>query len=380
MALAYGRVLGRLLLSGNTSAASTGHLAARSYSASAAAAESGVPSVMRAAVVRATGPADALLVESDFPAPTLGAGQVIVKNQYAGINFIDTYHRKGLYHRDLPFIGGQEGGGEIAAVSPEAVEAGYKVGDRVAYSVLGTYSEYTAVPLAKLLPVPDGVGMDVAVCCPVQALTAHYLTSDAHAGLVKPGEWMLIHGTGGGTCQWAAQMAKIMGYKVIGTASKSKAALAAATGVDELIVLDEAPGTSYEDYSSVDVVAKVMEITDGKGVKAVIDGIGLATWEISLASLDQRGIFVSFGNASGTVPAFEPLKLIGKSLFMTRPKLLDYVGKREDLLRRSGDVFQWIKEGKLKVGVDRTFPLAQAPEGHKYLESGASKGKVLYQI
>ena len=234
--------------------------------------------------------------------------------------------------------------------------------------------------IQQLLPVPEGVGMDVAVCCPVQGLTAHYLTTDAHAGLVRPGEWMLIHGVGGGTCQWAAQMAKIMGYKVIGTTSESKEAIGRATGVDELIVLKDAPGASYEDYASVDIPARVAEITGGAGVKAVIDGVGLATWEISLASLGRRGIFVSFGNASGTVPAFEPLKLIGKSLFLTRPKLLDYVQDRDALVARSSEVFGWIREGKLKVSVDRAFPLDEAAEGHKYLESGASTGKVLYRI
>ena len=162
--------------------------------------------------------------------------------------------------------------------------------------------------------------------CPLvsQGLTAHYLTHDAHAGLAKPGDWMLIHGTGSGTCQWAAQMAKIQGFKVIGTCSKSKEEAARATGVDELIVLDEVPGTSYEDYKSRDIVAEVMKITGGEGVKAVIDGIGLATWEISLDCVGRRGIFVSFGNASGAVPAFPPLKLIGKSAFLTRPKLNDY--------------------------------------------------------
>ena len=346
----------------------------------ALAGDAAVPATMRAAVVRECGPADALRVERDFPVPACPAGGVLVRNEFAGINFIDTYHRKGLYPRDLPFIGGQEGGGTIAAVSPEAAAAGHAVGDRVAYSVFQTYAEYTAVPAAKLLPVPEGVGMDVAVCCPVQGLTAHYLTTDAHAGLVRPGEWMLIHGVGGGTCQWAAQMAKIMGYKVIGTTSESKEAIGRATGVDELIVLKDAPGASYEDYASVDIPARVAEITGGAGVKAVIDGVGLATWEISLASLGRRGIFVSFGNASGTVPAFEPLKLIGKSLFLTRPKLLDYVQDRDALVARSSEVFGWIREGKLKVSVDRAFPLDEAAEGHKYLESGASTGKVLYKI
>jgi NADPH2:quinone reductase len=335
---------------------------------------------MKAAVVREVGDAHALKVETDFPTPTLKPNSVIVKNEYAGINFIDTYHRKGLYARDLPFVGGQEGGGTVAAVSDEAAAQGIKVGDRVAYSVLGTYCQYTAVPAAKLLPVPEGVGMDVATSCVVQGLTAHYLTSSAHADLIKEGEWCLIHGVGGGTCQWAAQMAKIRGYKVIGTCSKGKQDVGEALGCDELIVCDEVPGTSYEDYESVDIVSRVMEVTNGVGAKCVIDGIGKSTVDISINSLAHRGIFVSFGNASGSVPAFPVLRLIGKSAYVTRPKLLDYVVTREELVERAGDIFGWLKEGKLNVSVDTTFPLDQAAEGHLYLEAGKTKGKLLYKI
>ncbi len=137
----------------------------------------------------------------------------------------------------------------------------------MAYSSFFSYGEYTAVPAAKLLPVPSNVGLDVATALVVQGMTAHYLTTSAHADLIKPGEWCLIHGTGGGTCQWAAQMAKLRGFRVIGTVSKGKEAVGRATGCDELIVLDEVPGTSYEDYTSVDVAKRVMEITGGKGVK-----------------------------------------------------------------------------------------------------------------
>lgn len=331
-------------------------------------------------MVRETGDAGVLKVEPDFPTPALQPGGVVVRNQYSGINFIDTYHRKGLYERDLPFVGGQEGGGTVAAVSPEAAAQGIKVGDRVAYSVFGSYAEYTAVPAAKLLPVPDGIGLDIATSCVVQGMTAHYLTSSAHADLIKPGEWCLIHGVAGGTCQWAAQMAKLRGFKVIGTAPKGKADVAAALGCDELILLDEVAGTSYEDYTSVDVVARVKEITKGEGVKCVIDGIGKATVDISIDSLARRGIFISFGNASGAVPAFPVLRLIGKSAYVTRPKLLDYTVTREELVWRSGDIYGWLKEGKLKVAVDTVFPLDQAAEGHRYLEAGKSKGKVLYEI
>lgn len=331
-------------------------------------------------VIRETGDAGVLKVETDYPSPSLGPGQVIVKNEFAGINFIDTYHRKGLYPRELPFIGGQEGGGTVAAVSSEAAAQGIKVGDRVSYSVLGTYAEYTAVPADKLLPVPEGVSLDVATACVVQGLTAHYLTTSAHANLIQPGEWCLIHGVGGGTCQWAAQMAKLRGFKVIGTVNKGKFNIAQSLGCDELIVLDEVPGTSYEDYTSVDIVARVKEITNGAGVKCVIDGIGKSTVDISIDSLGHRGIFVSFGNASGAVPAFPVLRLIGKSAYVTRPKLLDYVVTRKELLSRAEEIFGWLKSGKLSVSVDTTFPLDQAAEGHRYLEAGKSKGKVLYKI
>lgn len=331
-------------------------------------------------MVREVGPADVLKVETDFPTPKLAAGQVIVKNEFSGINFIDTYHRKGLYPRDLPFVGGQEGGGTVAAVSDEAAAQGIKVGDRVAYSVFGSYAEYTAVPASKLLPVPEGVGLDVATSCVVQGMTAHYLTSSAHADLIKPGEWCLIHGVGGGTCQWAAQMAKIRGFKVIGTVSKGKEDIGKELGCDELIVCDEVPGTSYEDYESVDIVAKVKEVTGGEGVKCVIDGIGKSTMDISIDSLARRGIFISFGNASGAVPAFPVLRLIGKSAYVTRPKLLDYTVDRKELVWRADEIFGWLKSGQLNVTVDTAFPLDEAAEGHKYLEAGKSKGKVLYQI
>jgi len=341
---------------------------------------SSLPPTMKAAVVRETGDAHMLKVETDYPTPQLKPGGVIVKNQYAGINFIDTYHRKGLYARDLPFVGGQEGGGIVAAVSDEAKAEGIQIGDKVAYSVLQTYAQYSAVPAAKLLPVPDGIGLDIATACVVQGLTAHYLTTSAHAGLIQSGEWCLIHGVGGGTCQWAAQMAKIRGYKVIGTCSKGKAEVAGKLGCDELIILDEVPNTSYEDYESVDIVSKVTDITEGKGVKCVIDGIGKSTLDISINSLAHRGIFISFGNASGAVPAFPVLRLIGKSAYVTRPKLLDYTTSRTELIQRSSDIFTWLQEGKLNVSIDTSFSLDDAAEGHLYLEAGKSKGKVLYTI
>jgi len=336
-------------------------------------------STMKAVVVHETGDASSLKVESNWPVPTPADGHCLVKNEFAGLNFIDTYHRKGLYPRDLPFVGGQEGAGVIEQTTPAAEKMGLSVGDRVAYNSFFSYAEYTSVPAAKLLQVPDAVPLDVANACMTQGMTAHYLTTSAHADLIKPGEWMLIHGVGGGTCQWAAQMAKIQGYKVVGTAAKGKAAVAEATGCDELILIDEVEGQAYEDYTSMDVTAAIMEATGGAGAKAVIDGIGLATVDISIAVLAQRGIFVTFGNASGAVPPITPLKFIGKSAFMTRPKLLDYTATREDLVWRANEVFNWVADGKLNVGIDQCFSLDQAVDGHLYLEAGKSTGKVVYQ-
>ena len=340
-----------------------------------------VPSLMRACVVREHGDADtALKIEADFPAPTLSEGNVIVKNTFAGLNFIDTYHRKGLYPRELPFVAGQEGGGTIVAASPEAEALGFAVGQTVTYMAFGSYAEYTSVPASKCVAVPEGLDLDVAVACMVQGLTAHYLVSSAHADLIKPGEWMLIYSVGSGTCQWAAQMAKLRGYKVIGTTSKGKFDVAKDIGCDELIVLDTVEGKSYADYKSIDIAAKVNEITGGAGCKCIIDGVGASTYEISLACLARRGIFISFGNASGAVPAFPVLRLNSKSSFVTRPKLGDYIADPNELADRCSDIFNWLKEGRLKVGIDRTFPLEAAVDGHKYLEQGKSKGKFLYTI
>eukprot|EP00039_Didymoeca_costata_P001338 m.51679 g.51679 ORF g.51679 m.51679 type:complete len:631 (-) comp10746_c0_seq3:6178-8070(-) len=340
---------------------------------------SSIPTTMKAIVVNETGPAECMQLET-VPVPEVPQNHVLVKNEFCGVNFIDTYHRGGLYKRNLPFIAGQEGAGEIV----HSEHIAHMPGSRVVYSVLETYSEYSVVPGDKAVPVPGNISLDTATACAVQGLTAHYLVTDAHAGLIKPksvaDDWMLIHGAGGGTCQWAAQMAKILGYNVIVTVSKSKASIAKATGADFIIEVDDMPGTQYEDYNSVDIVQQVMEITEGKGAKCVIDGIGEATYDISLKCLGQRGIFVTFGNASGPVPAFPPLRLIEKSAFVTRPKLLDYTRNRAELYERYNDIFEWITEGSLQIHIDRVFDLSQAIEAHKYLEEGNSKGKVILSI
>lgn len=336
---------------------------------------------MKAVIVREHGTAEtALSIESDWPKPTAKPGQILIQNTYSGLNFIDTYYRNGLYKQELPFCAGQEGGGVIVEIPPETTDStDLKVGDVVVYMTFGSYAEYTAVPVEKAIKVPVGMDLQVAVACMVQGLTAHYLTTDATCGLIKPQEWCLIYSSGSGTCQWAAQMARLQGYKVIGTTSKTKETQARAV-CNELIVLDTAAGKTHADYASVNIVDRVQQITQNQGVKLILDGVGKSTIDVSIACLSRRGMFVSFGNASGAVPPFSLLRLTPKSAFCTRPKLGDYVATREELQKRCDDVFGWVRDGKLNVTVDKVFPLEEAAEGHLYLESGQSKGKILYKI
>jgi len=337
-----------------------------------------IPTTMKAVVVHEPGDANNLVVETTYPVPTLEPGQVLIKNDFAGINFIDTYHRKGLYPRTYPFVAGQEGGGVVVKTASDDA-SNFKVADRVTYLSFGSYAEYTAVPESKVVPLPDDMKMDIAISCMTQGLTAHYLVTSAHANLISKGEWCLIYAIGSGTCQWAAQMAKLQGFKVIGTCSKGKKE-AATQHCDELIVLEEATGASYADYTTADIAAKVMDITGGVGAKCVIDGVGKSTVDISLDCLAPRGIFISFGNASGAVPAFPVLRLVKKSTFVTRPKLNEYMATREEFMMRVKEVFDYVKSGELNITVDKVFELDNAVEGHKYLEGGNSRGKLLYKI
>ena len=336
---------------------------------------SSLPKNMTAVVVREPGGIEALSYETDYPVPELSEGQVLVRNEFSGLNFIDTYYRSGLYKQEPPFISGQEGAGRVVAVSPSVSDV--LVGDQVLYMKLGAYCEYTAVLASEVVKLPSGISMEKALACMVQGLTAHYLVTDATVGLIQPGDWCLIYSVGSGTCQWAAQMAKLKGYKVIGTTSTTKTAPSCC---DEVIVLETVVGKTYSDFSSVDIVKKVMEITKSEGVKLILDGIGKSTSDMSVQCLSRRGIWISFGNASGPVPPFSLLKLTPKSAFCTRPKLSDYVATKEELNRRVREVFQWVIDGSLDVKIDRIFPLAEAQQAHAYLESGRSKGNVLFQI
>mmetsp|Transcript_13278 Transcript_13278/g.32415 ORF Transcript_13278/g.32415 Transcript_13278/m.32415 type:complete len:478 (+) Transcript_13278:90-1523(+) len=404
-----------------------------------------VPDTMKAVVVRKHGTADdkdALSFETNYPVPTpLQKGHVLVKNKYAGLNFIDTYYRSGLYKQTLPFIAGQEGGGTIVQIhqdddeSKESTTTGLQVGDEVVYSTLGTYCEYTAVPASRVIKLETTgrrrrrqkstteeeasditatetakISMEDAICCLVQGLTAHYLTTDCCSGVVAsasitsvekdssnnskddgrhddPRPWMLIYSVGSGTCQWAAQLAKLVNsnggnsyYRVIGTTSKAKGVSdATKTACDELIVLDTVEGRSFADYTSVDIVQKVMEITNGQGANVIVDGVGKSTAQISVKCLARRGLWISFGNASGAVEDFSPRQLTPTSGYLTRPKLGDYV-VGDELHRRAEEVFGYVTGGQLDVKVDKIFDLTDVQAGHKYIEGGMTKGKCLFRV
>jgi NADPH:quinone reductase len=300
----------------------------------------------------------------DLPLPEPGPGEARVKLAASGVNFIDIYHRKGQYPGKLPLTLGREAAGVVEAVG--AGVSDIKPGDKVAYEgVMGAYAEYANVPAERLVPVPDGVALDLAAAVMLQGMTAHYLTH--HTFALKPGDTALIHAAAGGVGQLLVQIAKRCGARVFGTASAAKLDLARAAGADEVIA-----------YNEEDFEAAVKRLTNGRGVDVVYDSVGKTTFDQSLNCLRQRGYMVLFGQSSGPVPPLDPQILNGKgSLFLTRPTLGHYTATREELLSRTNDLFSWMAAGELRVTIDTTFPLDQAAEAHRYLEDRRTKGKVL---
>ena len=319
---------------------------------------------MKAVRVHEHGGPEVLRYE-DVPEPVPEPNQAIVKIDVAGINFIDIYFRTGLYQTHLPFTDGQEAAGVVSAAGSEV--SGIQPGDRVVYcGVLGGYAEYAAVPAHRLVKIPDGVDAPTAAALMVQGMTVHYLTHSTFP--LQAGHTALVHAAAGGVGLLLVQVAKLRGARVIGTCStEAKAALVREAGADEVIL-----------YSEQDFQAEVQRLTDGGGVDVVYDSVGKATWEGSMNSLKPRGMMVFFGNASGPVPAIEPLKLTQKgSLFMTRPSLVNHVATREELNGRSSDLFAWVADGKLKVRIGETFPLADAAKAHERLAGRLTTGKLL---
>lgn len=319
---------------------------------------------MKAILVHELGGPEQLKV-SEVPDPTPGKGEALVKISAIGVNFIDIYFRTGLYKADLPVAIGMEAAGTVEAVGAGVTEVA--AGDRVAYAMCrGSYAEYAIVPSRQLVKIPDTVDFKTAAAAMLQGMTAHYLTHSTFP--LKQGDTALVHAAAGGAGLLIVQMAKLRGARVIGTTSaREKAELAREAGADEMIL-----------YTEQDFEAEVKRITGDRGVDVVYDSVGAATFDKSLNSLRPRGMMVSFGNASGAVPPFQPLVLSQKgSLFLTRPSLAHYCATRDDLLWRAGDVLGWIDDGKLTVRIHKIYKLPEAPQAHTDLASRGTMGKLL---
>lgn len=319
---------------------------------------------MKAVRVHTPGGVDALSYE-DVPAPTPGAGEAVVKLEAAGVNFIDIYTRMGFYKNPLPFTLGQEGAGVVESIGPGVSDV--TMGDRVVYSgVLGSYAEFAVVPASRLVRLNEGVDTRVAAAAMLQGMTAHYLVNATFP--LKDGDTALVHAAAGGVGLLLVQMAKQLGARVFGTvSSEAKSKLAREAGADEIIL-----------YTQKDFEAEVKHLTNGQGVEVVYDSVGKTTFEKSLNCLRPRGYLVLYGQSSGAVAPFDPLELAAKgSLFITRPSLVHYTLKREELLQRAGDVLNWVRTGQLKLRIEQTFPLHEAAKAHRCLEERLSTGKLL---
>lgn len=318
---------------------------------------------MRAIQVEQTGGPEVLqFVEIDVPEP--GPGQVAIQVEAAGVNFIDIYHRQGVYPMPMPLVLGREGAGRVIALGLGVADLA--VGDRVAWlQVPRSYAEVTVAPVEKLIPVPVAISDEQAAALALQGLTAQSLATDVYR--IESGDTVLIHAGAGGVGLLLTQIAKIKGARVITTVStEGKAALSRLAGADEVLI-------GYDGFPAV-----VKGLTGGDGVAAVYDGVGAATFDGSLDSLRVRGTMVLFGAASGQVPPFDIQRLNrGGSLKLTRPNVDHFVLDRHELLARAKDVFDWVEAGSLTVQIGGTYPLAEAATAQEDLAGRRTTGKLL---
>ncbi len=297
--------------------------------------------------------------------PQAGPGQVLIRLEAVGLNYIDTYHREGLYPVGLPCIPGVEGAGEVIALGEGVSEVA--VGDRVAYAgPMGSYAQVAAVPAERVVPLPAGVSSEVGAAAMIQGITAHYLAHGSYP--LKETDTALIHAGAGGVGLLLIQMAKMCGARVLTTVSTAdKEALARGAGADEVIR-----------YTEVDFADEVLRLTEDKGVDVVYDSVGKTTFDRGLDVLRPLGYMVLFGQSSGPVLPVDPGILNTKgSLFLTRPTSAHYTQTREALLARAGDVFNWMAAGKLNLRIGHRFPLAEAADAHRAIQGRKTTGKVL---
>jgi len=323
-----------------------------------------LPKKMTAIRCHKHGDASVLTVDNEVNIPNCNTNSVIIKVAAAGVNYIDTYQRSGLYKVDLPFILGREGAGTVVFIGSEVKNV--NIGDRVGFLVEGGYGEYVVVPHNRLINIPNNMSIQLAAAALLQGLTAHYLTTSTYQ--VKQGDVVLVHAGAGGCGQLLIQMCKMKGARVLTTVgSKEKAEIANTAGADEIIL-----------YKEKNFYDEIMRLTETRGVNVVYDGVGKDTYLNSLKSLSPLGHLVLFGNSSGKVPPIDPLDLCNAgSISLTRPNLKDYIASPAALNARSKDLFNWINSGKVKLCISKTFPLSEATSAHRYLESRESAGKIL---
>jgi NADPH2:quinone reductase len=326
---------------------------------------------MRAVRVHELGGPDVLRYE-EVPAPQLKAGEVLVRVAAAGVNYLDIYYRSGFHWgghhgRGLPYIPGAEAAGTVVDLGANVTDV--KIGDRVAYGIsngYGSYAELQALPAWHVYKIPQSIAFEDAAAIMLQGMTAHYLTHSTYP--VKPKDTVLVHAAAGGTGLLLVQIAKMRGARVFGTVSTNeKARLAQAAGADATII-----------YTEQNCAAEIIKLTGGKGVNAVYDSVGKTTFEKSLDCLAPLGSLIIFGQASGPVPPFDTSILNAKgSLTLARPSLTHNVASHADVLWRAGDLFSWLAEGKLAIRLGGIYPLSQATDAHRQLESRKSTGKIL---
>jgi len=321
---------------------------------------------MKAIQIHDTGGPEVLKL-AELPIPQPGPGQVLIRVEAVGVNFIEIYFRKGTYKAALPFTPGSEAAGTVEELGPGVT--GFAAGDAVAsVSVLGSYAEYALVPAASLVKVPAGLSMQQAAAALLQGMTAHYLSHSTFP--LKAGDTALIHAGAGGVGLLLTQMASRLAAKVITTVSTAdKAKLSREAGASDVIL-----------YMEKDFVEEVKRLTNGKGVDVVYDSVGKTSFEGSLNCLRPRGLLALFGASSGPVPPFDLIQLSGKgSLFITRPTLWHYVATRTELEWRAGDVLSWAAKGELKLRTEFVYPLSEAAQAQIDLEARKTTGKILLE-
>jgi NADPH:quinone reductase len=321
---------------------------------------------MKAIQIRETGGPEVLALV-DLPIPVPGPGQVLIRIEAIGMNFIEIYFRKGQYKATLPVVPGSEAAGTVEECGSGVT--GFKAGDAVASTaVLGSYAEYALVPAAQLVKVPDGLTPEQAAAALLQGMTAHYLAYSTWP--LKSGETCLVHAGAGGVGLLLTQMAARIGARVITTVStKEKAELSREAGASDVIL-----------YTQQDFVTEVKRLTHGKGVDVVYDSVGKTSFEGSLNCLRPRGLLALFGGSSGAVPPFDLIQLSSKgSLYVTRPTLWHYISTREELERRAGDVLNWVKSGELKLRMEHVYALEQAGKAQDDMENRKTTGKILLE-